>query len=73
MARTWLKMNPNDCLHSGLQGTSLLLGVLLDLFWGLHKTGSTYSTKGTEGTIGRVPTAGREPLVRCVGELSGMD
>lgn len=43
--------------------SSWSLGVLLDLFWGLHKKGSTYSTKGTEGTISRVPTAGREPLV----------
>lgn len=64
-------MNPNDCLHSGVQGTSWFLGVLLDLFWGLHKKGSTHSNKGTEGTTARVPRAGREPLVSCVGELVG--
>lgn len=49
-------------------GTSWLLGVLLDLLWGLHKKGSTYSTKGTEGATARVPTASREPLVSRVGE-----
>lgn len=49
-------------------GTGWFLGVLLDLFWGLHKKESTHSTKGTEGTTARVPTAGREPLRSCVGE-----
>lgn len=65
-------MNPNDCLHSGRQvRQQLVLGALLDLFWGLHKKGSTNSIEGTEGTIASVPTAGRESLVSCVGELVG--